>query len=189
VDERKYALLGVIGPLIAHVFIWISIILSPWFSWQKDALSDLGHAVWSDVAPIFNFGLLLAGFLIMVYAVTAFRKHAKYTSICLTFSAFLLQMIATFDEVYDFLHHAVSVLFFISLGVTLIVYMMERRAPLTIIVFIIGSSSWILYWARVYSVGVAVPEIISSTAVALWMILSALRIYFEIEIRIQSRPT
>ena len=65
-NERKYALFGVVGPLVAYFFIVVSIGLSPWFSWSSNALSDLGHSVDSDVASLYNFGLLLAGFLMMI---------------------------------------------------------------------------------------------------------------------------
>ena len=126
-EKRFYALFGVFGPLVAYISIGVSIVLSPWFSWESNALSDLGHAVRSEVASIFNFGLLLAGFLLMVYAVTAFRKHAKYTSICLLTSAFMIQLLATFDEVYGFLHYAVSVPHFMMLSVTSIVYTIEKN--------------------------------------------------------------
>ena len=76
-EKSFYALFGVVGPLVAYISIGVSIVLSPWFNWESNALSDLGHAIRSEVAPIFDFGLLLAGFLLMVYVVTAFRKHAK----------------------------------------------------------------------------------------------------------------
>jgi hypothetical membrane protein len=65
-NERKYALFGVVGPLVAYLFIGVSIVLSPWFSWWSNALSDLGHSVDSDVALLYNFGLLLAGFFMMI---------------------------------------------------------------------------------------------------------------------------
>jgi hypothetical membrane protein len=44
-NERICALFGMIGPPMAHVSIGVSIALSPWFSWERNALSDLGHAV------------------------------------------------------------------------------------------------------------------------------------------------
>ena len=124
--KRFYALFGVFGTLVAYISIGVSIVLSPRPSWESNALSDLGHAVKSEVASIFNFGLLLAGFLLMVYAVTAFRKHTKYTSICLLISAFMIQLLATFAEVYGFLHYAVSVPHFIMLSITSIAYTIEK---------------------------------------------------------------
>lgn len=176
-NERKYTLLGVVGPLVAYFFIAVSIILSPWFSWSDNALSDLGHAVRSDVAPLFNFGLLLAGFFIMIYSITAFRKHAKYTSYCLLISALLLQLIATFDEVYGSLHFSVSVLFFVSLGFASVIYTVERKSVVALAAFMIGLGSWILYSMGIYSSGIAVPETISSLAAISWVMLSALRIF------------
>jgi len=176
VNERTCALLGLIGPLVAYVFIGVSIASAPWFSWWKNALSDLGNAFRRESAPYYNFGLLLAGFLIAVYAVTAFRRHAKYTSISVAALAFMLQLVAVFDEVYGFLHQIVSVLFFVSLAVASATYAVEKRSILAAASFVIGLASWILYWAGTYEAGVAVPEIISATAVMLWIVLSVFRI-------------
>ena len=175
-NARAYALLGIAGPLVAYISIGASIALSPGFSWEKSALSDLGHSVKSQAAPIFNLGLLLAGFLIMVYAVTVFKRHAKYTSIFLVMSALSLQLVATFDEVYGFLHVVVSVMLFLSLGAASLTYVIERRSCLAIVAFIIGLISWALYGMKMYSLGVAVPETISTVMAVSWMIYSAIRI-------------
>jgi len=77
-SEKFFVLLGITGPIVSYFVIGISIIYSPWFSWQKNALSDLGHSVKSETAPIFNFGLLLTGLLIIIYMVTVFKEHAKF---------------------------------------------------------------------------------------------------------------
>ncbi len=175
--ERKYALLGIIGPVIAYFFIIVSIALSPWFNWQNNALSDLGHAARS-VAPLYNFGLLLGGLFIVIYSVTIFHYYAKYAGYCLLFSALLLQLVAAFDEVYGFLHFSVSVLLFVSFGLTSLVYFVERRSAVALAAFIVSLVSWIL-WVGVYfeATGVAVPEAISSLATASWVVSSAIRIY------------
>jgi len=178
-NERIYALLGVIGPLIAFVSIGVSIALSPWFSWETNALSDLGHAVKSGVAPIFNFGLLLTGFFLVIYAVKVLKEYARWTGYSLVISAFSLQLVAVFNEVYDSLHFVVSILFFLSLGITSLLYAVERQSYSAVAAFTIGFISWIFYWAGIYSAGVAVPETISVTAVLFWITPSALRIYMS----------
>jgi len=175
--ERNYALFGILGPLIAIIFIAAAIVLSPWFRWGSNALSDLGHSA-RDVAPLFNFGLLLCGFLIIFYSITSFRSHAKYTSYFLMFAGLALQMVATFNEVYKPLHFQVSVLFFVALGVASISYAVEKRSVLAFASLVIGFASWILYGLEIYSAGIAVPETISSMAAVTWVMLSALRIYF-----------
>jgi len=178
-NEKIYALFGVIGPLLAYVSIGVSIALSPWFSWERNALSDLGHAVKSGVAPIFNFGLLLTGFFLTIYAIKVLNKYARWTGYSLVISAFTLQLIAVCDEVYGLLHLVVSILFFVSLGVTSMFYAVERKSYSALAAFSIGLISWILYWAEFYSAGVAVPETISSVAVLFWIIPSALTIYMS----------
>ncbi len=175
-NKKICALFGVVSPPVAYASIGVSIALSPWFSWEKNALSDLGHAFKSGVAPIFNFGLLLTGFLVIIYAVTTLRGYARWTSYSLVISAFMLQLVAVFDEVYGFLHFVVSLLFFVSLGLATLVYAVERRSRLAAIGFIIGLFAWVFYWAEIYRAGVAVPEIISSVAVMPWIVSSALSI-------------
>jgi hypothetical membrane protein len=176
-NEKNCALFGVVGPLLAYVSIGVSIALSPWFSWERDALSDLGHAVRSGVAPIFNFGLLLTGFFLTIYAVKVLKGYARWTCHSLVISAFTLQLVAVFDKVYGLLHLVVSILFFVSLGVTSLLYAVERKSYSAVAAFTIGIISWILYWTEIYSAGVAVPETVSSAAVLFWIIPSALKIY------------
>jgi hypothetical membrane protein len=178
-NERNYALVGLIAPLIAIAFITGSIVLSPWFNWETSALSDMGHSVNSEAASLFNFGLLLSGFLIIVFSVTSLRNHAKYTSYSLVIVGLSLQMVATFDEVYRPVHFQVSVLFFLALGFASISYFIEKRSVIALTALIVGAVSWILYGLEVYSAGIAVPETVSSLATVTWVMLAALKIYLE----------
>ena len=175
--ERYYALLGILAPIVAAVFIITAIIMSPWFNWSSNALSDLGHSAESNVAPFFNIGLLLCGFLTIIYSLTIFRSYAKYTSYFLVFAGLALQLVATFDEVYGAFHFQVSVLFFISLGFASVSYFIEKRSIIAVAAFVVGSISWMLFGLKIYSTGIAVPEAISSIAVASWVVMSALRLY------------
>jgi hypothetical membrane protein len=178
-NDKMCSLLGIIGPLAAYGFIGISIASAPWFRWSENALSDLGHALKSNVAPLFNFGLAVAGFLVLIYAVTGLWRHAKFSSLCLAASAFALQLIAVFDEVYGSLHLVVSVLFFVSIGIASIVYAIEKRSLLAAIDAIVCLASWISYWAGLYDAGIAVPEIVSATAVVSWIVWSTWKTYSE----------
>ena len=175
-EERACALFGVFGPLLVYVSIALSLILSPWFNWESNALSDLGHAVTSDVAPIFNLGFLLAGFLMMIYATTVFKKHAKYSSFCLLVSTFFVQLLAAFNEVYGSLHYAVAVPHFVMLSITSIVYTVEKRSAVALITFLTVMFSWLLYGMNIFSIGIAVPETVSKLVVA-WIMYSAIKIY------------
>ena len=178
-EEKNYALLGIIGPFVTYFSILVSILYAPWFSWQKNALSDLGHSLNSGVAPIFNLGLFFTGFIVIIYAITVLKKHAKYTSFCLIVSAIILQLVATFDEVYGFLHGLVAVLFFLSIWSTSIVNAIEKKSLLALVAFLTGLFSFVLFEMNVYGAGIAVPEIISFGAVATVIQISAIKIYRE----------
>ncbi len=167
---------------MAYVCIGISIASSPWFSWSSNALSDLGHAVRSSVAPIFNFGLMLAGFLIAVFTATAFWKHAKYTSPFLLLTAFALQLVAVFDEVYGHLHGTVSVDFFVLLILSCLVYAIEKKSILGAASFAIGLGVWILYGIGLIQAGIAVPEIVSVAAATSWVIFSSFKIFYNLSL-------
>lgn len=175
-EKRGYALFGIFGPLLVYLSITASLVLSPWFSWESNALSDLGHAITSDVAPIFNLGLLMAGFFLTVYAVTAFREHAKYSSFCLLVSSFLVQLLAALNEVYGSLHYAVAVPHFVMLSLTSIVYTIEKRSSVAFFTFLIVLGSWMLYELGIFNTGIAVPETVSKLVVA-WIMYSAIKIY------------
>ena len=175
--ERVYALFGVFGPLLVYMSIAASLVLSPSFRWETNALSDLGHAVTSDVAWVFNLGLLLAGFFLMIYAMTTFKKHANYSSFCLLVSAFFFQLLAVINGSYGSLHYAVAVPHFLMLSVTSIVYTVEKRSAFALATFLVVMFSWLLYALNIFSVGIAVPETVSKL-VLLWIMYSALRIYF-----------
>jgi hypothetical membrane protein len=172
-----YALLGLAAPVVAYIFIGVAIAQSPWFRWDGNALSDLGHSSRSSVAPVFNFGLLFTGFLIVAYALLSLRHSARWTSLALAVAAFSLQLVGAFNEVYGVLHYAVSILFFVSMGVASLVYAAERRSCLGVAAFAIGLAAWVLYWFDIYSSGVAVPEAVSTLAVMPWVMSTALRIY------------
>lgn len=178
-SKQKFALLGLLGPLVAILFIIISIVLAPWFTWETNALSDLGQSGSSEVAPIFNFGLILGGFLTTLYSIMIFREYSKYTSYFLAFSGLSLQLVGTFDEIYGWLHTQVSILFFVSIGITSIVYYFEKRSILALLALIIGTISWITYGFNIYNSGIAVPESISAIAVAILVMFTAYKIYIK----------
>jgi len=174
--QKVWLLISAIALIIIYFTIGLSIFLSPWFSWHNSALSDLGHAIKSSVSPIFNFGLFSSGLIFFVYSIINLRKHSKYTSIFFAGSAFFLQLIAVFDETYGFLHFFVSVLFFVTLNFTLLAYVFEKKSIIAIISFLIGSFSWIVYYADIFYIGVSVPEIISCIAITFWIIHVSLKI-------------
>jgi len=168
--KHKAFFASVLGLLIPYVCIFTSIALSPWFSWSKNALSDLGHSVKSDVAPIFNLGLVIGGILIYQYSISLTNYSKMLTHYFLALSAFLLVLIGVFDEIYGLIHFIVSSAFFITVLLTTLIYVYEKKSKIAIAAFIIGVCSWAVYGLRVFEIGVFVPEILSAFAVTSWIV-------------------
>lgn len=55
-------------PLLALVFISVSIFLHPWFTWADNALSDLG-AIWTPYNMVFNVGMIFTGIIGLLFTV------------------------------------------------------------------------------------------------------------------------
>jgi hypothetical membrane protein len=178
VQERVYALFGFFGPLTLYISIAVSVVLSPWFSWQNNMLSDLGNTTISNTATVFNGGMLLAGFLLMIYAATVFKSHAKYSSYCLLASTFFVQLIAVFNESYGQLHYVVAVPHFLMLSLTSLVYGYEKRSKLALGTFGVAMLTWLIYGLHVFDWSIAVPETVSKIVVA-WIMYSAIKIYIN----------
>ena len=163
--------IGVLAVIVPLLFIAISIAVSPWFDLVNNALSDLGHAVNSDAAPFFNFGLSTGGLLMVLTAVLITGVSWIYRSL-IGIVGYFLMLIGVFDEVYGRLHFYVSVLFFVALLLLLIVYGYVERKPLPIALAVIGITSWYFHFTQDMPPGAAIPELISITI--------ALPVYLEI---------
>jgi len=173
---NKPMLTGLLAIVIPLTSIFLSIALSPWFSWRSNALSDLGHSLRSEVAEIFNAGLLTGGLLLILYGALFVRKVYPLTSVLIGIVGYLFQLVGLFDEAYGFAHLLVSAIFFLSLAIATLVYCYERRSLYPLILLAIGTVSWLGYFLKIYRSGISVPEIVSVLGVAFW--------YFEMCYRV-----
>lgn len=164
---NKSALYGIFAIIALYSSIFISIYISPWFKWTENALSDLGNLSHSS-APVFNFGLLISGLLIILYSIKALTSHAPKTSYFLAFNGLCLQLVALFCENYGVIHFYVSVLLFSSLLFSSIAYFIEEKCYLSLIV-LLEIPIWILHFQGFLFKGVAIPEILSSFLMLPWL--------------------
>jgi len=156
-----FTTLGIVGVVIPLVFIGVAILYSPWFDVANNALSDLGHAMRSSAASIFNLGLCLGGFIVGTHAVYYMIDVDKLFGLLLTSSGFNLILIAVFDEVYGTLHFIVSVIFFLMLAVFLVVYSIRFKSVTAIAAVIISLVIWFLHFVCDIPKGAAIPELVS----------------------------
>ncbi len=117
--SRKFpGILGIIGPIIALVAIAVAITLSlSWFTWEGNALSDLGNYNNGLAAAIvFNVGLVLTGILLFAFTFYFVRRitdlPTRIGMIPFFIALCFLIGIGVFSENAGDIHFTVSVGFF-----------------------------------------------------------------------------
>ena len=179
---KASGLCGIAGPFIVISLIFFAILRSPWFSWTKNALSDLGvHGV---TALLFNSSLVIGGTLTIIFATGLRKILVKSTlglvgSILLTLDAADLIAIGIFPETAGVIHLYVSVIFFALLPISLffigssvILKASERSyGAFTILAGIFAAIVWALPRG-----GAAIPEILAALAASIWSIVSGIKI-------------
>jgi hypothetical membrane protein len=117
--SKKFpGILGIIGPLVALAAIAIAIMLSlSWFTWDGNALSDLGNYNNGLAAAIvFNVGLVLTGILLLIFTYCFTRAitdlPTKIGLIPFFIALCFLIAIGVFSENAGDIHFYVSVGFF-----------------------------------------------------------------------------
>ncbi|MEM2940663.1 MAG: DUF998 domain-containing protein [Thermoproteota archaeon] len=177
-------LLGVLSAVVAYPFIAFSIVLSPWFNFYNNALSDLGNiARNTPVAYVFNAGLILSGLLTVSFALlVSFKNHSwKYLSwsILLMVAGVNLALIGVFPEDAGIIHRLVSTIFFLSLFSVMLMYsfcswVLGTKA--TGIVALVFSMMSIIVWAVKWGWrGVAIQETVASLMASIWLLLVSMQ--------------
>jgi hypothetical membrane protein len=135
IDFKKLSgLIGILAPIAAWISITVAIIMSPWFSFTENYLSDLGGSPDSDrlwdthgyASLIFNFGLVAAGILGLVFSV-GIRRYKMFRTppgnigtVIMMLVSIALVGIGLFSETTGVIHTFFSVVFFVLVGVALL---------------------------------------------------------------------
>jgi len=177
---------GFITPLVAYGFIFFAIFNAPWFSWYKNALSDLGARNPSNV--YFNSGLILAGILEVIFSLGFYKiVHGvigKLSAIVLLIDSISLIGIGVFPETAGRIHLYFSVIFFLLYPISSLLFGLNLLISKTDLIFgfscIIMTFTCLAIWFiipwRVMGVtGVAIPEFLSSLIGCIWMVYISYR--------------
>ncbi|PTD94721.1 hypothetical protein C9439_01010 [archaeon SCG-AAA382B04] len=121
---KKQFKLGISSILVLLVSLAVSISQNNWFVWTKNALSDLGGPEATN-PWIFNFGLIIAGLLGMLYfSKISSRTKNRFQKIGLTtiiLDLFLLILVGVFS-IESPLHYPLSVSFFAVLVIGALIF-------------------------------------------------------------------
>ncbi len=175
---------GIIGPVVTLIMVFAAVLVSPWFKWDTNALSDLGV---SEAALIFNSALIIGG-VFNFFFVLGLRVYLPRTSLTSIGTVIVigggasLALIGIFTEDLSTVHTIVSFGFFLLLPVGLLLIGMGtwggRMSLLTIATGIAALFS-ILALPIVLGgleVGFAVPEIIEALILSAWIVVMAARL-------------
>jgi hypothetical membrane protein len=170
---------GILGSGVSLILVLVATVLSPWFSWENNALSELGVG---EVSLLFNGAMLIGGFLIFFFAL-GLREYLEGNrlmrvgvNLVIVASVFLaLVGVFTFDMML--MHGIVSLgpLMLAPLGFVFIGFGTEETK---IRKFSIGCGAAALVSILIlpmiilflpFKVGFAVPEIINTTITTVWI--------------------
>lgn len=177
---------GILSPVIAFFLISLAILVSPWWTWTENALSDLG--VDGVNAVLFNSGLILGAILYFIFSLGGLKQFFQNQAIG-RIGVFFLMLVAVFmfligvfpEQTPYHLHVIVSVGFFVTLVLSLLILAIamlripsERKLGVfTMLLAIIALLPWVVPnpWK-----GVAIPELIAAVAGAIWSITMSLKL-------------
>lgn len=184
--SRIFLICGIFSPVVSFLLISLAILISPWWSWTGNALSDLG--VSGTNALLFNSGLILGAILSFLFAFGAvrefFQNHlmGRIGVFFLLLMAGFLFLIGVFPEPTAYhLHVIVSVGFFVTLVLSLLVLAaalvrmssQKKLGAFTFLLAIIALLAWVVPYPWT---GVAVPELIAALAGSTWSVTMSVKL-------------
>jgi len=173
---------GIVTPVVTLTFVISAIASYPQFSWVENALSDLGVKP-GLTAPLFNYGLVVSGFLALVFALGLFiffrrRILGRIGVPIFILAALAFVAIGVFPENVSPRHYYVSVAFFVFFPVSMLVlaanfFVMDevKMGIFTLLVAIAAIVPWVLYFSIRFVPGVAIPEAVSALSASVWAIV------------------
>lgn len=183
--DRVGAAFGMLSVVVSLGAITAAILVSGRFSLATNALSDLGRASWAS-SEVFNFGLIVAGLLALPLGIVLARNartllHAA-GSVTFSLAAVSLSLIGVFALPAPE-HGVVALGFFVGFTVALVLYGAgdvrsgaRRRGLGTIALALVHALAWAVWIATGGPGGLAIPEIVGSACVSIWILGTAARL-------------
>ena len=190
---------GIASPVIGILMVLLSIYFSPWFSWQENALSDLGveQAGGTQIAIyLFNIGMIIAGSLIALFVVLTRsslpnNRRNKIAYAILFIGGINLALVGIFTENFPMIHQTVALMYFVTTPISLMIIgsgkiasdrtfgLFSIGAGAIALVVILGLVFSILGMSigEIYPEGAAIPEFIEAVILGMWIGIAGIRIF------------
>lgn len=171
---------GILGSTLPLGLVLLATFLSTWFSWNVNALSELGVG---DQAALFNSAVLLGGVLSLLFDFGLHKylgreKVIRVGVVSLMLSSVSLALIGIFTIKYLVPHGIVALSFFVLAPVGfLLIGTGTRDGTIRKLSFACGIAALLaivglplIAQALPFKVGIAVPELAESLAISVWTI-------------------
>ncbi|MFH1328599.1 MAG: DUF998 domain-containing protein, partial [Candidatus Bathyarchaeota archaeon] len=177
---------GVISSTVPLAMILVSTVLEGSFSWNKNALSDIGV---SSQAWLFNSALVVGGLLNLLF-VFGLRNYLGKTR-CLKIGVLLLlvsnislSLVGVFTENYDIVHGLVALGYLLLTPCGLIcIGLGEKRRELGKVSLVLGITALLaifglpmIVFVANLQIGFAVPEFAESLVLSIWTFWVSLKL-------------
>jgi hypothetical membrane protein len=182
-DPEIAAWLGTLAPVCALVSIAVSLVLSPGFDWTYNAFSDLGV---SEVALIFNLGLILTGLLTSIFAIGVARTEKDSIfgligAVGLLFLGVSAAGAGVFTEASMYMHRLVSRMCFVSLILSSIFFgvhfILKRETRALGVLALSAGILNAIAWFVIRIPGLAIMEALSGFLAIAWFIALNIRLH------------
>jgi hypothetical membrane protein len=176
---------GILTPVITLTLIFISIALSPWFSWHDNALSDMGV---SATPNLFNVALVSGSVMYFVFAIGFLRWHglrsrlAKIAGVALLVGAIGLLFIGILTENAGRIHYIVSALYFLATPLAYVLFgvdLLRHGKALMGSLTIAAGITAVLMISAVPHKRIAVPEILAALSMGTWTFAMGMKLLIE----------
>ena len=177
---------GVTGSTLPLIMILASTILEKSFSWNRNALSDIGI---SPLAWLFNTALVVGGLLNLLFAfgLRSYLSKARWSKIGVSLiivSSISLTLVGVFTEDYLIIHALVALGYLLLAPLGLICIgegeKKQQIAKASLLLGIMGLMAIlglpIITFVASLQIGFAVPEFLESLALSIWTFWVSLKL-------------
>ncbi len=178
--ERNYLFswIALIWPWITIFLIILNILISPWFSWYKNALSDLGV---HQYGFIFNSAIFTEGIINGLYFFFLGKNSRQRYLIVI--GSFSLSLVGVFNENFHLLHLIFALIYFIFMPIYIILNSGYTENLNKFFNIIIGTASLFVIIVGILSsfrlipriLGLGVYEMLEAVLISMWISIYILR--------------
>jgi len=167
---------GILIPVVIFTFIGLAMMHSPWFEWEKNALSDLG--IDGISAFFFNYGMIIGGILVLIFSIGLMRFLSnKAGAYVLCASSLALVGIGLVPETMFLPHLLTSASFFILLTLSfMIIGLTNKNSKFEKSVGMLAIFFAFLAIISIFFIipldGVAIPESMSCFPAFIWCMIT-----------------